>query len=138
MEPIPGKTVGHKTYMHAETLPGTGATLQARVLKAERLAGIQRLEHYNLICIDAIKPEIALLHCPDFADDPFPVLRESWLVDLASATVSYRTYADSFNPPILHCKELLLPTDHPLPREIPSTMDCEPQEQIRRTTHHRA
>lgn len=113
MEPIPGKTVGHKTYMHAETLPGTDATLQACVLEAERLAGIRRHEHYNLVRADAALPEIALLHYPDFADDPFPALRESWRVDLADSTVSYRTYADSHNPPILHRKELLLPDDHP-------------------------
>ncbi|WP_295432217.1 hypothetical protein [uncultured Thiodictyon sp.] len=28
-------------------------------------------------------------------------------------SVSYRTYADSLNPPILHRKELMLPADHP-------------------------
>jgi DNA phosphorothioation-associated putative methyltransferase len=113
MPPFPAKIVGPKTYFHAESLSAAGPALQARVLEAERLAGIQRLEHYNLIRIDAIKPEIALLHYLDFADDPFPALRESWLVDLASSTVSYRTYADSFNPLILHRKELLLPADHP-------------------------
>jgi DNA phosphorothioation-associated putative methyltransferase len=110
---VPTKTIGSRTYLHADSLPAATPALQARVLEAERLAGIRCLEHYNLIRADAALPEIALLHYPDFADDPFPALLESWLVDLAHSAVSYRTYADSLNPPILHRKELLLPDDHP-------------------------
>jgi DNA phosphorothioation-associated putative methyltransferase len=109
----PAKTVGPKTYFHAESLPAADPALQARVAEAERLAGVRRLEHYNLVRVDAVEPEIALLHYPDFADEPFPALRESWLVDPDRAAVSYRGYADSLNPPILHRKELLLPAGHP-------------------------
>ncbi|MBK1735427.1 peptidase M15 [Halorhodospira abdelmalekii] len=80
--------------------------------------------------------EIALLHYPDFFDDPFPALAESWRyvpkrrVSSGSeavetdksdegdacgveAVTSYRSYRDSLNPPILHRKELLLAPDHP-------------------------
>ncbi|HNW79418.1 MAG TPA: DNA phosphorothioation-associated putative methyltransferase, partial [Candidatus Competibacteraceae bacterium] len=80
---------------------------------AEHLAGVQRDQHYNLIRMDADGRQIALLHYPDFFDEPFPALRESWLVHLDSQLVSYRSYADSLNPPILHRKELLLAADHP-------------------------
>jgi hypothetical protein len=77
------------------------------------LAGVQRIDRYNLVRIDSEGPCIALLNYPDFLDQPFPVLRESWLVNLDSGTVSYRSYADSLNPPILHRKKWLLPADHP-------------------------
>ncbi|MGF1615042.1 MAG: DNA phosphorothioation-associated putative methyltransferase, partial [Gammaproteobacteria bacterium] len=63
--------------------------------------------------IDDARPCVALLNYPGFFEDPFPALRESWLVDVVQGSVSYRTYADSLNPPILHRKELLLrPEDH--------------------------
>ncbi|WXG55026.1 MAG: DNA phosphorothioation-associated putative methyltransferase [Candidatus Sedimenticola sp. (ex Thyasira tokunagai)] len=63
--------------------------------------------------IDNAGQSIAFLNYPEFVDDPFPSLYESWLVDLDCSSVSYRTYADSLNPPILHRKELLLPLDDP-------------------------
>ncbi|WP_342450221.1 DNA phosphorothioation-associated putative methyltransferase [Thiorhodococcus minor] len=53
------------------------------------------------------------MNYPTFDDDAFPALQESWLVDLVQRSVSYRTYADSLNPPILHRKELLLAEDDP-------------------------
>ena len=54
-----------------------------------------------------------MLHYPGFVDEPFPALTQSWRVNLAAGTLSHRTYADSFNPPILHRKELLLLADDP-------------------------
>ncbi|MGZ8218777.1 DNA phosphorothioation-associated putative methyltransferase [Methylomagnum sp.] len=113
MPPLPTKTVGSKTYLHADALPRLDPAQQARVHEAERLAGIRHPDHYNLIRLDAATPEIALLHYPGFAADPFPALRESWRVDLDQGTVGYRSYADSLNPPILHRQELLLPDGHP-------------------------
>jgi DNA phosphorothioation-associated putative methyltransferase len=108
---IPTKVVGGRTYLHADSLSCLAANTAARVVEAERLAGFNRHVHFNLVRIDDSGPCISLLHYPDFAEDPFPSLRESWLVDLDRSTVSYRTYAESFNPPILHRKELLLPPD---------------------------
>lgn len=48
-----------------------------------------------------------------FFDDPFPVLRRFWSVDLENRKRLYRTYENSLNPPILHRKELLLADLHP-------------------------
>lgn len=110
---ILGKTVGQRHYFHVEADAGLDADWATRWSAAERLAGVQRGQHYNLVRIDHNGPHIALLSYPDFFDEPFPALRESWLVNLDAATVSYRTYADSRNPPILHRKELFLPADHP-------------------------
>ena len=111
MRLIPAKVVGRRTYLHTDSLSYLAASTAARVVEAERLAGLNRHVHFNLVRIDDSEPRISLLHYPDFADDPFPSLRESWLVDLDRSTVSYRSYGDSLNPPILHRKELLLPLD---------------------------
>jgi len=109
----PGKIVGQRTYFHIDAGPELNPAWVERWSEAERLAGVPHTERYNLVRIDAEGPCIALLNYPGFFDEPFPVLRESWLVDLDRQTVSYRTYADSLNPPILHRKELLLSDDHP-------------------------
>jgi len=113
MGSVPRKVVGSRTYVHVDALPLLDAERTARVAAAERLARVKRHEHFNLVRIDDVGPCIALLNYPEFADNPFPSLRESWLVDLERSTVSYRTYEDSLNPPILHRKELLLPPDDP-------------------------
>lgn len=110
---LPTKVVGGRTYLHADSISYLDADAAARVLEAERLAGANRHVHFNLVRIDDAGPCISLLNYPEFAVDPFPSLCESWLVDLDRSTVSYRTYAESLNPPILHRKELLLPSDDP-------------------------
>ncbi len=110
---LPTKVVGGRTYLHADSISYLDADAAARVLAAERLAGVNRHVHFNLVRIDDAGPCMSLLNYPEFAEDPFPSLRESWLVDLDRSTVRYRTYAESFNPPILHRKELLLPSDDP-------------------------
>jgi len=87
---------------------------------------IRQSETYNVIRFEPSAQQVALLNYPGFFDDPFPELRESWRVDLATGEVGYRTYADSFNPPILHRKELLLPEDHPRTTEFAAlTEACE-------------
>ena len=52
------------------------------------MAGVPRTKRYNLVRIDAEGPYIALLNYPGFFDEPFPALRESWLVDLDRQTVT--------------------------------------------------
>ena len=114
--PVPiGKTVGQKTYLHVDSLDGRSGTgaLAQRVAAAEALVGLRRGDDFNLVRVDAETGELALLHYPSFFDEAFPALAASWRVDLADGSVTYRTYADSLNPPILHRKELLLPSDHP-------------------------
>ena len=111
---LPTKVVGGRTYLHVDSLPCLDTDVAARVAEAEGLAGVKRQVHFNLVRIDETGPCISLLNYPEFAEDPFPSLSESWLVDLDHSTVSYRTYAESFNPPILHRKELLLPPSNPM------------------------
>lgn len=110
---IPAKVVAGQTYLHADSIPYLHATTAARVAEAENMARVKWDVQFNLVRIDDRESCVSLLNYPEFYNDPFPSLRESWLVDLSRATVSYRTYADSLNPPILHRKELLLLADDP-------------------------
>ena len=113
---MPGKVIGRKTYLHVAALTASDAEPYAgwgrSVAAAEQAAGVARGTQFNVVRLDA-DGEVALLHYADFFDDPFPILRESWRFEPATGEVGYRTYVDSFNPPILHRKELLLPADHP-------------------------
>jgi len=74
---------------------------------------VRAFGHYNLVRIAADGSHIAFLHYPGFFEEPFPTLRESWRVDLAQGTVSYRSYADSLNPPILQPQGIVPAADHP-------------------------
>ncbi|WP_246345345.1 DNA phosphorothioation-associated putative methyltransferase [endosymbiont of Lamellibrachia barhami] len=113
MSSIPSKVVGGSTYLTVDVLPYLDGERAVRVQEAELLAQVKRHDQFNLVRIDDTGQSIALLNYPEFVDDPFPSLQESWRVDLSCSTVSYRTYADSLNPPILHRKELLLQPDDP-------------------------
>lgn len=113
MGSIPSKIVGGSVYLTIEALPYLDSELAARVQEAEQLAKVKRHDQFNLVRIDDTGQSIALLNYPEFFDEPFPSLQESWLVNLDLSTVKYRTYADSLNPPILHRKELLLQSDDP-------------------------
>jgi len=110
---LPNKTVAQKTYLHVNYIDGLETIWKSRVLMAENLTRVQRCKQYNVIRYDVASNRINLLNYPDFFDEPFPVLKESWGVDLATGEFSYRTYEYSLNPPILHRKELLLPISHP-------------------------
>jgi len=109
----PGKVVAQRTYLHVSCLDFLEAAVRVKVNEACVRAGVRAEEHFNIVRLDASLTRISLLHYPDFFDDPFPELKQSWLVDLEGGEASYRTYVDSLNPPILHRKELLLPESHP-------------------------
>lgn len=57
--------------------------------------------------------QISLLYYEQCFDSPFPALKSSCAVDLASGRIKQLRYDLSSNPPILHRKGLLLPPDHP-------------------------
>lgn len=107
-----GKQVGDHIYVHrlAQTLlPGPLAEMAGVLLAACPEAEARA----NVLKIDEAARTVSALNYPDFFSAAFPELREAWRIDLSHGRVSYRNYADSLNPPILHRKELLLPPDHP-------------------------
>lgn len=110
----PGKLVGPRLYLHITAATALDARWADDWARAERLAGVQRDQHYNLIRMDADGRQIALLALPGLLRRTLSgSARKLAGAHLDSPLVSYRSYADSLNPPILHRKELLLAADHP-------------------------
>lgn len=115
--PIPtiipvGKQIGGRIYVHRSAhslLPPHLGEIAASALAACQEAN----DRANVLKIDESGRVVSALHYPDFFSVAFPELREAWRIDMVDGHVSYRSYADSLNPPILHRKELLLPPDHP-------------------------
>ncbi|MBL8267536.1 DNA phosphorothioation-associated putative methyltransferase, partial [Steroidobacter sp.] len=113
MKSIPAKKVARRTYFHVSLLDELPADLRAKIEAAEAVAGVRRIDEFNVVRLDSTEDRLSFLNYPEFFDAPFPALRESWLVDIGAWRTTYRTYKDSANPPILHRKELLVPADHP-------------------------
>jgi len=112
-----GKRVADHVYCHVAVLGSWPETLRARIERAASLARVTLGEHVNVVKMHALGEQLSLLAYEDFDAAPFPTLSKSWRVNLETGTVVFRDYADSRNPPILHRKELLLPSDDP---RIPS------------------
>lgn len=115
-----GKQIGKTRYVHVSCLCHLDSEISNVIAKAETLANICAGEHYNVLKLSLNETQVSLLNYPQFFEIAFPELRESWAVDLNTGTANHRNYTDSLNPPILHRKELLLPTDHPRRSEFES------------------
>jgi len=106
-----GKWVGGRLYVHRLALPWLEASLVDLVSAA--LAACPAAAGANVLKIDEAAQIVSALEYPDFFGIPFPVLLQAWHIRIHDGRVSYRSYAESGNPPILHRKELLLPPDYP-------------------------
>jgi DNA phosphorothioation-associated putative methyltransferase len=116
-----GKFVGGHLYLHTSALTLLPEKWRKLTEGAANLAGLRPDTDFNVVKLSNEADELSLLYYQDFLDDPFPCLRRSWRVSLARGTVVYRSYEESRNPPILHRKELLLPTSHPRQEEYRTT-----------------
>jgi DNA phosphorothioation-associated putative methyltransferase len=112
------KSIAGRQYVHVAAFESLPPDLLAKLTVAERLAQTERGQRFNVARFETSSDRISLLNYPAFFDDAFPALYESWQVDLSSGRVGYRTYQNSFNPPILHRKELMLGDNHPRRREL--------------------
>jgi DNA phosphorothioation-associated putative methyltransferase len=104
-----GKVVGGARYVHVSALP-------ERVLDAVRaeVAGVGGpVEGFNVVKVVPDSTKLSLLHYPSFFERAFPLLAESWTIDLAEGRCERRSYDLARNPPVLHRKELLLLADDP-------------------------
>lgn len=110
---ILGKQVGVNTYWHCSLTALQPLTVQQKVAEAEALAGVEADHDFNVIKFAQTENSVSLLYYPDFFDDPFPALSRAWTVHLTTRSVKERNYDGSYNPPILHRKELFLPASHP-------------------------
>lgn len=107
-----GKRVGDAVYLHVSLLEEQCGAVRDLVMAAVTLAP-DADGRFSVVRIALRRPEIGLLDYPGFFEEPFPTLRASWLVDLDIGRVSTVDFSGRDNPPILHRKELLLPTLHP-------------------------
>lgn len=112
MRPNIGKLVGDNLYVHRLGLELLEGEMRATIEQAQAIAP-DVFESANVFKIDPVNRTVSLLNYPTFFEEPFPALAESWRLHLDSARQTYRSYAESLNPPILHRKELLLQPDHP-------------------------
>jgi DNA phosphorothioation-associated putative methyltransferase len=106
------KVIGSHAYIHISQLDQLDEETRNRVELAGNIAKVE-VSHFNLIKLNKDLNSLTLLHYPGFFDEAFPILKRYWTVDLDKQTVRFRSYEESLNPPILHRKELLLPSDHP-------------------------
>ncbi|HBA66718.1 MAG TPA: peptidase M15 [Methylococcaceae bacterium] len=108
-----GKKVLNHVYWHFSLTGEQSLEVQQRITEAEKLSRCLAERDYNIVKYEINGTAISLLHYPDFFDTPFPVLATSYRIDLNNKRVEKRSYQDSYNPPILHRKELLLGEQHP-------------------------
>lgn len=108
-----GKKVLNNVYWHCSLTSEQSDEIQQAVAEAESLAGLEAGNNYNVIKYDGKSKVLSLLWYPDFFEEPFPSLKQSYRINLLSQRVVKRSYESSFNPPILHRKELLLRQDDP-------------------------
>ena len=105
------KVVGGSVYWHIDAFTRAPNKYSTLIIQAEKIAGIKRGVDFNLVRIDLHRHTIALLHYPAFYDTPFPSLDKSWLVDILKKSWKFRSYSESYNPPIFHKKEYLVSLD---------------------------
>ena len=111
------KSIGKQTptafYIHISQLSSLTEEKQATIVKGFEQAGLSEDSVFNVLKVAHDLSSLSFLNYPDFFGKGFPELDCSWHVDLKLNSCSFRTYANSLNPPILHRKELLLSEDHP-------------------------
>ena len=108
-----GKKVLNNVYWHCSLTESQKSEVQQTVKAAEALANLQPNQDYNVVKYDGKSNVLSLLWYPNFFEDPFPALEKSYRIDLTAQRVEKRSYQASFNPPILHRKELLVGKDAP-------------------------
>jgi DNA phosphorothioation-associated putative methyltransferase len=111
--PEVGKRVHGALYLHRDALPSLDGGYRKRVEAACEIAG-EEGGAWNVVKFEKARPHrVTLLVYEPFEEAAFPALLQSFTIDLSKRRVTKRSFRGSANPPILHRKELLIPTEHP-------------------------
>ena len=102
-----GKVVAGRRYFHTSAMETLEAETSKLVASAVALSAT-RPDDFNVVRINSLDDSVALLSYPQFFDEACPTLARSWNVSIKDQRATLRSYQDSFNPPVLHRKELLL------------------------------
>ncbi|MBP0020019.1 MAG: DNA phosphorothioation-associated putative methyltransferase [Cyanobacteria bacterium SBLK] len=105
-----GKKYKNSFLIHISVLEKLDPLLRLYEGCASRTIG--RLESVTVIKFHLNEPKISYLYYPDFDDDPHPALETTMQIDLRDLEVKYWE-CDRDDPPILHEKEQLIPSDYP-------------------------
>jgi DNA phosphorothioation-associated putative methyltransferase len=108
-----GKKLPDALYVHCSAEELLPAVLRLLLFAARQVVGDVE---YNVSKISSDGRSISLLSYENFEDDPHPALLYSVRVYLPRAEYAIRNYSSSVNPPILHRKELLVDSLHPMYR----------------------
>ena len=104
-----GKIVGEAKYLHVSAIKLLDPSEQNLIELARSF--ISDKCDWNVIKIELkTRNKVSLLNYEDFDDNAFPALLNSWQININTGEVKPRNYSSN-NPPILHRKELLLPTN---------------------------
>jgi DNA phosphorothioation-associated putative methyltransferase len=106
-----GKKLPDALYVHCSAEEQLPAVLRLLLFAARQVVGDVG---YNVAKISSDGRSISFLNYENFEDDPHPALLYSVRVYLPRADYTIRNYSASVNPPILHRKELLVDTLHPM------------------------
>ena len=106
-----GKLTPDAFYAHVDGIDELPPTLRVYQGAARALTG--NVDDTTIIKFSRLKPQVSFLTYPDFDANPHPPLATSVIAKLPELKVSYRNFANSDNPPILHRKEAFLPETHP-------------------------
>ena len=107
-----GKKVGQAIYLHRSAVDHLHTSAKDKLSLA--LQRVPEDFQWSVLKISGQNHQtFSFLDYQDFSAVAFPELRASLLVNLAEEGAKLRKYSDA-NPPILHRKELLLASDHPL------------------------
>ncbi|AFZ44010.1 hypothetical protein PCC7418_1842 [Halothece sp. PCC 7418] len=112
-----GKHLPNAFYVHLSALSVLPPQLQAYEQKA-RTSVAQDIVKATLIKFNCTDPKVSYLFYPTFDHEAHPPLQASLQVDLRTLEVSYRSYHEATNPPILHRKEAFVTPDYPRYQEF--------------------
>jgi DNA phosphorothioation-associated putative methyltransferase len=105
-----GKKLPDDFYFHMSQEPLLPPLLRLVVFAARQIVGDVECD---LIKVSTDGRKVSFLRYPNFDRVPHPELNYSVKVYLPKAAHSFRDYADSVNPPLLHRKEAFLDKLHP-------------------------
>src|SRR5688572_7603195 len=103
------KIVAGDRYFHVQQLEAAPDNARLLVERACTLAKAMPADDFKVVRIAHDEARVSLLHYPSFFVEAFSTLRRYWSIDIAKGVCQYRTYEDSFNPPLLHRMYFLMP-----------------------------
>jgi DNA phosphorothioation-associated putative methyltransferase len=106
-----GKILPDAMYFHATAISALPPLLRVYVGCGAVLVGAVPA---NVIKLHRQERKVSYLFYPEFERDPHPTLQASLRADLRTFEIRFRDFRGSANPPILHRKETMLNSDHPL------------------------